>query len=90
MRELMSDHALQLGAVELGEQPTGHGHRGVLGVATGGEGIGGAVLDDVDLRLGDASADDELLDDMMQLRLLLLRDLVCLGHAEHDLVAGEV
>ena len=52
VRHLVGDHALQLVAAHHLQQPGGHRHRGVLRVATGGEGVGGRVVDDIDRRHG--------------------------------------
>ena len=52
-------------------QPGGDGHQGVLGVAPGGEGVGGGVVDDVDLRHRHAGRDGHLLHHVEELRVVL-------------------
>ncbi len=64
---------------------------GVLRVAAGGEGVGRRFLDDVDRRhVGQAGGDRHLLDDVEELRLVLVGHLVGAAHGEHHLVAGVV
>ena len=50
MRQLMRHDAGHLLIAQLLEQPGGGGHRGVLRVAAGGEGVGLRVVDQIDLR----------------------------------------
>ena len=58
----------ELDAVQLLEQPGGHGDRRVLGVAAGGERVRGRVVDDVDAGLGQAAGDAQPLDEVVQAR----------------------
>ena len=67
VRHLVGDDALQFLAVHQLEQAPGHGDRGVLRVAAGGEGVGRVGVDDVDLGLGYARRDGDFLDDVVQL-----------------------
>ena len=91
VRHLVGDHALQLVAVEHLHHPARDGDRGVLRVAPGGEGVGRRLLDDVDRRhVGQAGGDRHLLDDVEELRLVLVGHLVGAADGEHHLVAGVV
>src|SRR5918996_3263902 len=67
VRQLVSDHTLELVARELSEKSGGDGDGGVLGIAAGGERVGGRVVDDVDPRLGDAGRNAESFDDVVEL-----------------------
>ena len=70
---LVGHHALQLLAVHLLEQPGGDGHRGVLRVASGGEGVRGGVVDDVDLRHRQAAGEAHLGHHVEELLVLVRR-----------------
>ena len=90
MRQLVGDDALELSAVELVEEPPRHRDRGVLRIASGGEGVRGRVLDHEDLGRGDAETDRERLDDIAQLWLLRRAELAGLALREDQLVPREV
>src|SRR3546814_7475589 len=71
--QLVSDHALELDAVQLLEQARGDGDGRVLRVAPGGEGVRRGIVDDVDAGLGEPACDAEPLDEVVQPRVLLHR-----------------
>ena len=71
------------------QQALGDGDRRVLRVAPGRERVRRLLGHDVDPRLRDARRDRESLDDVVQARLLLRRDLAGPGRGEHQPVAGE-
>ena len=64
--QLVGQHALELDPVHLLQQPGGDGDGGVLGVAPGGEGVRGGVVDDVDAGLRQPAGDAEPLDQVVQ------------------------
>src|SRR3546814_5462193 len=66
--QLVSDHALELDAVQLLEQARGDGDGRVLRVAPGGEGVRRGIVDDVDAGLGEPACDAEPLDEVVQPR----------------------
>ena len=66
MRNLVGDHPFEFRPVHLVHQARGDGNCGVVGVAAGGEGVGGGVVDDVNTRLGDTGSDRDLLDQIVQ------------------------
>src|SRR3712207_3936634 len=61
---LVRDDPLQLVPVQLLEEPRGDGDGGVIRIPPRGEGVGGRVLDDVDLRHREAGGYGHLLDDV--------------------------
>src|SRR5438093_378640 len=90
VRQLVRDHALELRAIKLVEKAARHDDRRVLWVAAGRECIRRGVLDHVEPRRGDAQADRERLDDVVQLLLLVGSELACLALREDEPVPGEV
>src|SRR5919199_4264944 len=87
---LVRDDALQFVPVQLLEQARGYGYGGVLRAAARGEGVGGRVLDDVDLRHRQAAGDGHLLDDVEEDGGVLVGYLSSPGGGEHHPVAAVV
>jgi len=87
VRELVRDDALQLQLRQLAEQAGGDGDGGVSWVAAGGEGVGRVLLDHVDAGHGLAGADAEVLHDVVEVGVFLLRHLPRLRDAQHEAVA---
>src|SRR5688572_33435494 len=90
MRELVRDHALELGAVQLVDEATRHRDRRVLRVAARGESVRRGVINHIDTRRRDSQSDRKGLDYVPQLRLFPGAELVRLALREDKLVAGEV
>ncbi len=67
---LVAQYALQFLAVHLLQEATGHGNRRVLRVASGREGVGRRVVDDVDARHWYPGGRGHLTDDVVELRRL--------------------
>ena len=67
----MGEHAGELVTVEHLQDALGHGHRGVPGAATGGEGVGLHLRRDVDAGRGDVRLGGETLHDLVELGVLL-------------------
>src|SRR3546814_8148240 len=68
--QLVSDHALELDAVQLLEQARGDGDGRVLRVAPGGEGVRRGIVDDVDAGRGEPACDAAPLDAVVQTPVL--------------------
>src|SRR3546814_12257353 len=66
--QLVSDHALELDAVQLLEQARGDGDGRVLRVAPGGEGVRRGIVDDVDAGLGEPACDADPLEEVVEAR----------------------
>src|SRR5437899_86363 len=90
VRELVCDHALELGAIHLVQEAAGDGDRGVTRVAPGGERVRRRILDDVELRRRDTESEGEGLDDVVQDLLLVETDRTRSDLREDHLVAGKV
>ena len=71
VRQLVGEHALELVAVEHLEDALGDAHHGVVGVATGGEGVGLLLGRDVEPGHRDVGPLGEVLDDRVELGGLL-------------------
>src|SRR5215211_193071 len=90
---LVRDDALELVPVELVQEAGGHGDGGVLRVATRGEGVGGGIVDNVDLRHRKARGQRHLLDDVEEDGGVVVGDLLRARGGEHHpgaaVVGGE-
>jgi hypothetical protein len=73
MGQLMGDHRLDLGVVELLDQAGGQGHRELLVVDAAGEGVERVALEDGELRRHHAARDAEILQHPVELGLRLPR-----------------
>jgi hypothetical protein len=87
VRQLVTDHALELDPVHRLEEPLRDRDRRMLGVAARGERVRRAFGDDVDPRLRDARGDREPLDDVVQARLVLRGDLLRPSRRQDEPVA---
>jgi hypothetical protein len=85
--------ALEFVSVELLEETRGHGGRGVRGISARGEGVGGRVVDDVNLWHREAGSYHHLLNDVEEDGGVLVGSLVGAGSGEYhpvaDVVGGE-
>ena len=90
MTELVAQHAHDLLAAQMAQQAGVHRHRGMLGAAAGGEGVGLVLVDQVDPRHRQAGALGELLDDLVELGRLGRADLARIAHAQHHRIAVPV
>ncbi len=70
--------------------PLRHGNRGVLGVSSRGEGVGGFRGDHIDLRHRNRRRRREPVDHGVQFRRFRLGNLLRAVHPEHDLVGEPV
>src|SRR3712207_1594213 len=87
---LVRDDALQLVPVELLQEARGDGDGGVLGIPARREGVGGGVLDDVDLRHREPAGYRHLLDDVVENWGLFVCHLLRARGGEHHPVAAVV
>ena len=90
MRQLVSEHALQLLVVEHPHDAFGHGHRRVLRTAAGGERIGRVTGDQVHSGHGNAGPGRQPADDAVEIRGLGLFDRLSPVHGQHDAVREPV
>ena len=90
MRELVRDHAGELLAAERLHKAGGHGDRGVLRIAAGGEGVGLRIVHHEDARHRQAGAPGELGDEPDQLGRGARVDLVGAVHRQHHAVGVPV
>ena len=88
--ELVRQHPLELVAVHDREQPGRDRDRRVLGVAAGREGVGCRVVDQVDLRLREPDAEAELLDQVVEARVLVRPGRPGPGHGDGHPIRVEV
>ena len=88
--KFMREHARQLFPAHELEQPLGHGHRRVLGVAAGREGVRRLLRDYVDLRHGKVGPLAERLHRFPQLGGFLGSHCLGIVHPENDLVREPV
>ena len=88
--EFVRHHAGDLLTAEMAQQAGGRGHRGMLGIAAGGEGVGLLLVDHVDARHRQAGALRQALDDAVELGRLVGPDLLGIAHAQDGLVAVPV
>ena len=82
MREFVGEDALEFVPPEPLAQAARDGDGGVLGVAAGGEGVHRGRVDDVQFRHGKAGGDGKFLDDVVELRVVLLGDGARAAHRE--------
>ena len=90
VRELVRQDTAQLVLVDDLQETLGDGHRGVLGVAAGGEGVRLRRGADVDGRHRQAGTLGEVADDGVELRRLGLGDRLGAGGPDGDLVGEPV
>ena len=90
VRELVGEHAANLVAREVLQQPLRDRDRRVLRVPPGRERVRLLGRDHVDARLRDAVELRELGDHVVQVRRLRLGDLLCAGGLDRELVRPEV
>ena len=69
VRELVRQNSLKLAPVHRTEKASRHRDRGMLFVATGREGIGCRVFDDIDPRLREPSSNRKIFDNAMQFEI---------------------
>src|SRR5262249_49560645 len=69
--QLVAEDRFGLGVVERIDQPRGDRDRILLVVHAGGEGVEAVILDHLELRRGDAARDAEVLEEIVEPRLLL-------------------
>ena len=89
VRQLVADDALELLAVELLQEAGGDRDRCVLRVAAGGEGVGGGVVDDVDLGHRHVRGDRHLRTTLMSCGAVVASTSLRLRTREHEPVAAE-
>src|SRR5689334_7243501 len=86
----MGHHGLELVVVELVEEAARGGDVRFFRVAAGGESVGRIVLHYPDFGHREAGADAQVLNDTVEFRLRLLRDLLGAGHSENGGSRGVV
>ncbi len=87
VRELVAEHRLELRIVETVQQPGRHRDGVLLLVHAGGEGVERVGLDDLELRHRNAAGDAEVLEQIIEARLLGPSDVVAAGHrVDHRLM----
>jgi len=90
VRELVCEHALELGRRARGETACADGDRRAARPATGGERQRQPVRDEIEPRLHDSAKRGEPLDGRVQKRRLADRQLARADHPEHDAVERPV
>src|SRR5258705_347207 len=90
VRELVGQHALELVLVEDPHDPLGHRHHGVLGVASGREGVGRLALHQIDARHRDAGACGQAANDRIEPGCCRLVDGLGAVRGQHHLVREPV
>ncbi len=90
MGHFMGNDALELDPVELLKQPRRHAEDGMRRIASRGEGVGRRVVDDIAAGRGQAGGDGQPLDDVEQVRKLLLGDRTGMADGQGDLIPGVI
>ncbi len=86
---LVGDHPLKLIPVEPAQEAGGDSDGGGLGAAAGGEGVGGRIVDDVNLGQGRQTRRDlHLFDDVEQLRVHIVSDRPGPAGRQQNLIAA--
>jgi hypothetical protein len=83
MRHLVGDHPLQLVAIEVLAQARRHRDHAVLRIASGGKSVHRGIGDEIDLRHRQPRGEPHLIDDVVQLRIILLADGDGVGHPQN-------
>src|SRR3989344_7915691 len=86
----MREYALKLAPIHHSEKPRRYRDDRVLFVATGSEGIGRRIVDDIDTRLRKAGSDRKIFDDAMQFAKFLLVGRLCTSRADGDLIGKPI
>ena len=90
VRQLVRDHSLELGAVELVEKAARDRDRCVLRVPSGRERVWRGIFDQVDLRRRNAEPESQRLDHVPEAQILVRAELARLALREDQLVPREV
>jgi len=88
--QFVGQHAFQFFVVEQPKDPMSHGYRGVLRVASRGEGVGRLGRDHIDLRHRQANLLGQPLHNLVGARQLLARHRLRLVHGQCDLVGVKI